>query len=163
MGDIVGLVEKASETIDEEEASRMAEKMLKGRFTLEDMGQQLTQIRKMGDLNGLIGMMPGAKNIKKQLANSNMDDKLLAHQQAIISSMTKKERLNPKLLNGSRRKRIALGSGTTVQDVNRVLKQFKQMSAMMKKAGKLGKRGLFQGTGLPTGLPTQIPFHGKLG
>ena len=158
MGDIVGLVEKASETIDEEEASRMAEKMMKGRFTLDDMGQQLSQIKKMGNLEGLIGMMPGAKNIKKQLANSNMDDKVIARQQAIIFSMTKKERLNPKILNGSRRRRIAFGSGTTVQEVNRVLKQFKQMSTMMKKAGK---RGFLQGGGLPSGLAGQIPFTGK--
>ena len=158
MGDIVGLVEKASETIDEEEASRMAEKMMKGRFTLDDMGQQLSQIKKMGNLEGLIGMMPGAKNIKKQLANSNMDDKVIARQQAIIFSMTKKERLNAKILNGSRRRRIALGSGTTVQEVNRVLKQFKQMSTMMKKAGK---RGFLQGGGLPSGLAGQIPFTGK--
>jgi len=158
MGDIVGLVEKASETIDEEEASRMAEKMMKGRFTLDDMGQQLSQIKKMGNLEGLIGMMPGAKNIKKQLANSNMDDKVIARQQAIIFSMTKKERINPKILNGSRRRRIAFGSGTTVQEVNRVLKQFKQMSTMMKKAGK---RGFLQGGGLPSGLAGQIPFTGK--
>jgi len=160
MGDIVGLVEKASEVVDQEEAEALTKKMLKGKFTLEDMAQQLGQIRKMGSLEGLLGMMPGAQKVKSQMANANLDDNLIARQEAIILSMTLKERQNPKILNGSRRRRIAAGSGSTVQDVNRVLKQFKQMSLMMKKAGKMGKKGLLRGGGLPPGMMPQLPPGG---
>jgi signal recognition particle subunit SRP54 len=148
-GDIVGLVEKASEIVDQQEAEKMAAKMLKGQFTLEDMAEQFKQLRKMGDIKGLMGMLPGAAKMKTQIANANIDDSIIARQQAIILSMTLKERQKPKLLNGSRRRRIAQGSGTTVQDVNRVLKQFKQMSQMMKKTGKMNKRGF---GGLPPGM-----------
>jgi signal recognition particle subunit SRP54 len=162
MGDIVGLVEKASEIVDEEEAARMTKKMLKGQFTLEDMGHQLKQIGKMGNLDGLLGMIPGANAIKNQMNVSKVDDKLIARQGAIISSMTKKERQIPKILNGSRRRRIASGSGTSVQDVNRVLKQFKQMSTMMKKAGKMGKRGLFGGGAFNGTIASQMPPLKKL-
>ena len=151
MGDVVGLVERAAETIDQAEAEAAAERMMKGQFTLEDLGNQLAQIRKMGDMEGLMGMMPGVGKIKKQMAQANVDNKAIARQQAIIQSMTPDERRRPKVLNGSRRRRIAAGSGTTVQDVNRVLKQFKQMSTMMKKMGKLGKKGLMRG-GLPPGM-----------
>ena len=161
MGDIVGLVEKASETINEEEAAQLTKKMLKGRFTLNDMSQQLAQIRKMGNLEGLLGMMPGAKNIKTQMASNNINDNMIARQEAIILAMTKEERITPKLLNGSRRRRIASGSGTSVQDVNRVLKQFKQMTTMMKKAGKMGKKGLMQGIGMPSTIVPPNPFTGK--
>jgi signal recognition particle subunit SRP54 len=160
MGDIVGLVEKAAEVVDQEEAEKMAKKMLKGQFTLDDMAQQLSQVKKMGSLEGLLGMMPGAKNIKKQMASANIDDKLIGRQEAIIRSMTKKERLNPKVLNGSRRRRIAEGSGTTVPDVNRVLKQFKQMSQMMKKVGKMGKNGMMRSGGMPPGIMPQMPPGG---
>jgi len=160
MGDVVGLVEKASEVVDQAEAEAMAKKMMKGNFTLEDMATQLSQIRKMGNLEGLLGMMPGAQKMKSQMANANLDDKLIARQEAIILSMTKKERQNPKVLNGSRRRRIAAGSGTSVQDVNRVLKQFKQMGTMMKKAGKMGKKGLMRGGGLPPGMMPQMPPGG---
>jgi len=151
MGDIVGLVEKAQEVVEEEEAEALAKKMMKGQFTLEDMADQFKKIRQMGSLEGLLGMMPGAKNIKKQMAGANVDDKTIARQEAIISSMTPIERRNPKILNGSRRRRIAVGSGTSVQEVNRVLKQHKQMSEFMKKAGKMGKKGMMRG--LPGGLP----------
>ena len=161
MGDIVGLVEKAAEVVDEEEAAKMTKKMLKGQFTLDDMGQQLAQIRKMGSLEGLLGMMPGTKKIKSQIASANLDDKLLTHQEAIILSMTKIERRNPRILNGSRRRRIASGSGTLVQDVNRVLKQFKQMSTMMKKAGKMGKHSLLQSNGIPSGVMPKMPPFGR--
>jgi signal recognition particle subunit SRP54 len=157
MGDVVGLVERAERAIEREDAEKMAAKMLKGRFTLEDMVEQLKQLRKMGDLSGLIDMLPGAAKMRKQIAAANIDDKLVARQEAIILSMTRAERRNPNLLNGSRRRRIAAGSGTTVQEVNRVLKQFKQMSTMMKKAGKMGKRGLFGG-GLPPGAMPPGPF-----
>ena len=160
MGDVVGLVEKASEVVDQAEAEAMAKKMMKGNFTLEDMAQQLAQIKKMGSLEGLLGMMPGAQKMKSQMANANIDDKMISRQEAIILSMTLKERQNPKVLNGSRRRRIAAGSGTTVQDVNRVLKQFKQMSTMMKKAGKMGKKGLMRGGGLPPGMMPQMPPGG---
>ena len=151
MGDVVGLVEKAAEVVDREDAEKMAAKMLKGKFTLEDMAEQFKQLRKMGDMEGLLGMLPGAAKIKDQIAAANIDDKMIARQEAVILSMTPKERRNPKLLNASRRKRIAAGSGTSVQDVNRVLKQYKQMSTMMKKAGKMGNRGLLDG-GLPPGI-----------
>ena len=112
----------------------------------------------MGDVEGLLGMLPGAAKMKDKIAAANIDDKTIARQEAVILSMTAKERRNPKLLNGSRRKRIAAGSGTSVQDVNRVLKQYKQMSTMMKKAGKMGKKGLLGG-GLPPGMmPPGGPF-----
>ncbi|NQW02310.1 MAG: signal recognition particle protein, partial [Rhodospirillales bacterium] len=161
MGDIVGLVEKAGEIVDQEEAEAMAKKMMKGQFTLDDMAQQLGQIKKMGSLEGLLGMMPGAQNIKKQMAGANVDDKLIGRQEAIIRSMTKKERINPKVLNGSRRRRIAEGSGTSVQDVNRVLKQFKQMSLMMKKVGKAGAKGMMRGGGMLPGMMPQMPPQGR--
>ena len=156
MGDVVGLVEKAQQVVDEEDAERMAKKMLKGQFTLDDMAEQLSQVKKMGSLEGLLGMLPGAQNVKKQMAAHNMDDSVILHQEAIIRSMTKAERRNPKVLNGSRRRRIATGSGTTVQDVNRLLKQFKQVSSMMKKAGKKGKRGMMQGM-MPGMMPGKMP------
>ena len=139
MGDVVGLVEKASEVVDKEEAEKLAAKMMKGRFSLDDMASQFRQIKKMGNIQGLIGMIPGAAKMKGQMAG--IDDRMIARQEAVILSMTPAERSNPKVLNGSRRRRIAAGSGTSVQDVNRLLKQFKQMSTMMKKAGKRGRKG----------------------
>jgi signal recognition particle subunit SRP54 len=151
-GDVVGLVEKAQEVISREDAEKMTAKMMKGRFSLDDMAAQFRQLRKMGSLDGLLGMIPGIGKIKKQMGDTGVDDKVLAHQEAIILSMTAKERRNPKVLNGSRRRRIAAGSGTTVQEVNRLLKQFKQMSAMMKKAGKMGKRGPMGMGGPPPGM-----------
>jgi len=157
MGDVVGLVEKAAEVVEQEDAERVAKKLMKGQFTLEDMAEQLSQIRKMGSLEGLLSMFPGAQKVKSQIAEANLDDKLIARQEAIILSMTPAERRNPKVLNGSRRRRIAAGSGTSVPEVNRVLKQFKQMSAMMKKAGKMGKKGLMRGGGLPPGMMPPMP------
>ncbi|MBT4219220.1 MAG: signal recognition particle protein, partial [Rhodospirillaceae bacterium] len=153
-GDIVGLVEKAAETIDKEDAEKLAKKMMKGQFSLNDMASQLDQIRKMGDVGGLMGMIPGMSKMKKQVAEANIDDKTIIRQQAIISSMTAAEREKPKVLNGSRRRRIAAGSGTSVQDVNRLLKQFKQMGTMMKKMGKMGKKGMLggMGGGMPPGM-----------
>ena len=164
MGDVVGLVEKAAQVVDAEDAEALAKKMMKGQFTLEDMAKQLGQVRNMGDIGGLMGMLPGAGKMKKQIAEANIDDKMIARQEAIILSMTLKERQNPKLLNGSRRKRIAAGSGTSVQDVNRVLKQFKQMGTMMKKMGKMGKRGMLgsmMGGGMPAGMPPMMPPRGR--
>ncbi|HSO42702.1 MAG TPA: signal recognition particle protein [Rhodospirillales bacterium] len=157
MGDVVGLVERATEVIQREDAEKLASKIVKGEFTLEDMAAQYQQIRKMGDLKGLIGMLPGIAKMKKQLAETKVDDKMIARQEAIILSMTPAERRNPKLLNASRRRRIAAGSGSTVADVTRLLKQHQQMSALMKKVGKLGKRGLLGGGGLPPGLMPPMP------
>ena len=155
MGDVVGLVEKAREMVDEEEAEAAAKRMMKGLFTFEDMQKQLSQVRKMGDVGGLLGMLPGAGKMKQQIADANIDDKMIARQEAIILSMTPKERRNPKVINGSRRKRIAAGSGTSVQEVNRLIKQHKQMSDMMKKAGKRGGlKGLMAGMGgMGGGMP----------
>jgi signal recognition particle subunit SRP54 len=151
MGDVVGLVEKAADVIEQEEAEKLAARMLKGQFTLDDMAGQLQQVRQMGDLQGMLGMLPGVGKMKQQLAQANVDDKTIGRQQAILSSMTKAERRRPKILNGSRRRRIAAGSGTTVQEVNRLLKQYQQMGTMMKKMGKMGKKGLMRGA-LPPGM-----------
>jgi signal recognition particle subunit SRP54 len=157
MGDVVGLVERAAEVINREDAEQLANKLVQGQFTLEDMATQFRQLRKMGDLKGLLGLLPGIAKVRKQLDEAKIDERLLARQEAIILSMTMGERRNPKLLNASRRRRIAQGSGTTVQDVNRLLKQHQQMSDMMKKVGKLGKRGLLPGGRLPPGILPPLP------
>jgi signal recognition particle subunit SRP54 len=157
MGDVVGLVERAAEVIEHEDAEKLAQKMVRGEFTLEDMAEQYKQLRKIGDIKGLLGMVPGIAKVKRQLEGANIDDKAIARQEAIILSMTPPERRNPKILNASRRRRIAAGSGTTVQDVNRLLKQHLQMSKMMKQMGKLGKRGLFSGGGLSPGVMPPLP------
>ncbi len=156
MGDVVSLVEKAAETIDREEAEKLARKMEKGSFDLDDMANQLRQIRKMGGMSGMMGLLPGIGKIKKQLEGANIDEGILKRQEAIISSMTKAERRNPDLLKASRKRRIALGSGTTVQDVNRLLKQFQDMQTMMKKVKKLGQKGLMR-----QGLSALMPRGGK--
>ncbi|MEE8274249.1 MAG: signal recognition particle protein [Alphaproteobacteria bacterium] len=153
MGDVVSLVEKAAETIDRDEAERLARKVQKGGFDFDDLAQQLRQLRKMGGMEGMLALLPGVAKARKQLAAANVDEKVLIRQQAIIDSMTRAERKNARLLNGSRKRRIAAGSGTTVQDVNRLLKQYKQMTGMMKRVGKLGKKGLMR-HGFP-GMPTQ--------
>ena len=152
MGDVVSLVERAQETIDREEAVRLARKAKKGGFDLDDLSKQIQQVRKMGGMEGLLGMLPGVGKVKRQLAEANVDVKLLDRQQAIISSMTPAERRNPKVLNSSRKRRIAGGSGTTVQDVNRLLKQVKQMNLVMKRANKLGEKGLMR-AGIPGLMP----------
>ena len=145
MGDVVSLVEKATEQFEADEAEALARKLQKGKFDLDDMAAQLKQITNMGDMEGLLGMLPGVGKMKKQLANANIDSKAIGRQTAIISSMTKSERANPKLINGSRRKRIAAGSGVDVQDVNRLLKQHRQMADMVRKMGKMGKKGMMRG------------------
>ncbi len=155
MGDIVSLVEKAAETADEDEAERLAAKLQQGNFDLDDLAGQLRQIRRMGGMGGMLGMLPGVGKIKKQLAGANIDEGIIKRQEAIIGSMTKSERKNPKLLNGSRRRRIAAGSGTTVPDVNRLLKQYQDMAGMMKKMKKLGQKGLMR-----HGLSALIPGGG---
>ncbi len=160
MGDVVGLVEKAAEVIDKKEAERLARKMQKGSFDLEDFASQLAQISKMGGLGKLMGLMPGVGKIKKQIAETDLDESLIKRQQAIISSMTPTERQKPELLKASRKKRVAAGSGTAVSDVNRLLKQFKDMNRMMKRMGKMGGKGLpadLMGQGMPGGLPDGLP------
>tara|TARA_E500000075_G_C6996323_1_gene327326 strand:+ start:2852 stop:4351 length:1500 start_codon:yes stop_codon:yes gene_type:complete len=138
MGDIVSLVEKAKETIDTENANKIAKKISKGLFDLDDMAQQLKQMSKMGGISGILGMLPGVSKVKKQMAESNMNDKIIIRQIAIISSMTPKEKRNPKLLNASRKRRIARGSGTEVSEINKLIKLYRQTSDMMKKFGKKG-------------------------
>jgi len=149
---VVSLVEKAAETVDQEEAAKLAKKISKGGFDLNDLATQLTQIRKMGGVTDLLGMLPGIGKMKKQIANADIDENLIKRQQAILSSMTPKERRYPKLLNASRKKRIASGSGSTVPEINRLLKQFKDMSRMMKKMGKMGRKGMLGG-GPPGSMP----------
>ncbi len=138
MGDVVGLVEKAAATIDKEESDALAKKMAKGQFDLNDLRSQLRQMTKMGGLGALAAMMPGMKKAKAAMAGGAMDDKVLLRMDAIIGSMTKKERVRPGLLNAKRKVRVAKGSGTTVQDVNKLLKMHKEMSRAMKKIRKMG-------------------------
>lgn len=155
MGDVVSLVEKAAESIDKEEAEKLAKKLEKGGFDLEDMLSQMRQIRKLGGMGGMMNLLPGMGKIKEQLKNANIDEKILDRQEAIILSMTKKERKKPDILNASRRRRIATGAGVTVADVNRLIKQYQDMSEMMKKMKKMGQKGLLrQGLGalMPKGL-----------
>jgi signal recognition particle subunit SRP54 len=142
MGDVVGLVEKAAETMDAEKAEKIAARMKKGQFTLEDLAEQLKQMQRMGGMSGVLGMLPGMGKIKKQAAGLSMDDRALIQQAAIVSSMTQAEKDNPKLLNASRKKRIAAGAGTSVQEINKLIKMHRQMADMMKKLGKGGMKGL---------------------
>jgi signal recognition particle subunit SRP54 len=159
MGDVVSLVEKASETIEVEEAERLAARMQKGQFDLDDMLSQLQQVSKMGGLGGLMGMLPGVSKMQKQMDAAGVDDKAIGRQAAIIQSMTKKERKNPKLLNASRKRRIASGSGTSPQQINRLLKQHMEMGRMMKQMGKMGGMtglgALLGGGGMPS--PGDMP------
>ena len=138
MGDVVSLVEKAAETIEVEEAEKIALKMQKGQFDFNDMLIQLQQVSKMGGLGGVLAMLPGVGKLQKQMASAGVDDKSIARQVAIIQSMTAQERKSPKLLNASRKRRVASGSGTTAQEINRLLKQQMEMARMMKKVGKMG-------------------------
>ncbi len=141
MGDVVSLVEKAVATLDQAEAEKLAAKMQKGTFDLEDFLSQLRQLKKMGGMGGLMGMLPGVAKVKKQLSEAKIDDGMLKRQEAIILSMTKAERRDPKVLNAKRRVRIANGSGTSVADVNRLMKQFGDMQKMMKQVQAMGKSG----------------------
>ncbi len=158
MGDIVSLVEKAQETIEAEEAERMARRMMKGRFNMNDLKMQLEQMQKMGGMEGIMSMMPGMGKMSKQMSAAGIDDKMIKRQIALIQSMTKKERANPQILQASRKKRIARGAGQQVSDLNKLLKMQRQMSDMMKKMGKMGKGkmlrqalgGMFgKGAGMP--------------
>ena len=138
MGDIISLVEKAATTIDAEKAARVAEKMRKGAFDLSDLREQLTQMKKLGGMSGLMSMLPGIAKIKNQLAERNLDDTVLKRQMAIIDSMTPDERRNPDVLKASRKRRIASGSGTKPEDINKLLKMHRTMADMMKAMGRGG-------------------------
>jgi len=154
MGDVVSLVEKAAETIDKDEADKLAERMLKGKFDMNDLRMQLSQMQRMGGLGMLAGMMPGMKKAKAAMAQSGMDDKVLVHMDAIIGSMTPKERARPELLNAKRKKRVAAGSGTSVQEVNKILKMHQEMGRAMKQIKKMGGlKGLGAMLGGGGGLP----------
>jgi len=144
MGDIVGLVEKAQENVAVEDAEKLARKLKSGDFDFNDMLSQLEQLKKMGGLGGVMNMLPGVQKMKAQMANANIDEKVVGRQTAIIRAMTKKERRDSKLLNGSRKRRIAAGSGTSVEEVNRLVKQFMEMSRVMKQMGKLGQKGMMR-------------------
>ncbi|MFC2250611.1 signal recognition particle protein [Labrys portucalensis] len=184
MGDIVSLVEKAAETIDAEKAAKIAAKMQKGAFDLDDLREQLVQMEKIGGMSGMLGLLPGMGKIKDQLANANLDEKLFKRQRAIIESMTPEERRKPEILKASRKRRIAAGSGTTPEQINRLLKMHMQMADMMKKMGgakkgALGKMASMFGLGggmpqlppgamdalakgqmppgMPSGLPSEMP------
>jgi signal recognition particle subunit SRP54 len=161
MGDVVSLVERAAETIDREKAEKIAAKMKKGEFDLEDLAEQLKQMQKLGGMGGVLGMLPGVGKMKAQLADANLDDSMLKRQGAIISSMTPKERRNPKVLDAKRKRRIAAGSGTKVEEINRLLKMHRQMADMMKAMGK--NKGLLSrmfggigGGGMPEPTPEMI-------
>lgn len=188
MGDVVSLVEKAAENVDQDEAERLAKRMMKGQFDLNDMLSQLRQLQKMGDMKGILGMLPGVGKMAKQLKNADVDPKMIKRQEAILLSMTPGERDQPALIKASRKKRIAAGSGTTVPDVNRLLKQYQQMATVMKQMKKKGLGGLMGamgamgggggmpggmglpgaggpggglGGGLPGGLPPGFPTKGR--
>jgi signal recognition particle subunit SRP54 len=165
MGDIVSLVERAAENIDQEQALRAAERMRKGKFDLNDLRDQLAQMDKIGGMGGVLGMLPGIGKMKAQIEQAGLGDGMIRRQRAIIDSMTAKERKNPDLLKASRKKRIAAGSGTKVEEVNKLLKMHRQMADMMKMMGGAGgKRGLGAalgnmlgiGGGMPQPSPEQI-------
>jgi len=143
MGDVLTLIEKAEQAFDEKKAQELTEKLMKNKFTLSDYYEQLTQVRSMGGLSDIAGMLPGVD--AKALAGASIDESMLTKTEAIILSMTQKERDNPALLNSSRKKRIAAGSGTAVVDINRLLKQFEAMQAMTKQISKGKMPAIFGG------------------
>ncbi|HRK70095.1 MAG TPA: signal recognition particle protein [Micropepsaceae bacterium] len=153
MGDVVSLVEKAAATLDADKAEAMAKRMQSGLFTLDDLAEQLRQMRKLGGMGGILGMIPGIAKVKNQLAEANLDDKVIKRQEAIISSMTRAERTKPDIINGSRRKRIARGSGVDVSEVNKILKMHRQMADMMKEMKKGKRGGLASLFGIGGGMP----------
>ncbi len=159
MGDVVSLVEKAAETIEKEDAEKMAKKMAKGTFDLEDLRTQLQQMSKMGGMKSVLGLLPGMGKLKGAMNQPGVDDKMFKRQEAIISSMTPAERQKPQLLNASRKKRVAAGSGTSVQEVNKLLKMHMQMAKMMKKMSKMGKGGRMPNLpgGMGGAMPGQLP------
>jgi len=158
MGDVVSLVEKVAEGVEAEEAEKLAAKLSKGEMDLNDLADQLRQLKKMGGISSLMGMLPGMGKMKNQMAQANIDESVIKRQEAIIQSMTPQERRKPAIIAASRKRRIAAGSGTSVPEVNKLLKQFMTMNKMMKKVGKLGKKGLMRG-GFPPmpGMPGMPP------
>ncbi len=156
MGDVVSLVERAAATIDAEKAQKTAAKMQKGEFDLQDLADQLGQMQKLGGMSSILGMLPGIGKMKKQLDGSGLDDRMFKQQAAIISSMTPKERRHPKILAASRKRRIAAGSGTSVQEINKLLKMHRQMADMMKSVSR-GKGGLAKMFGMGGGMPEMTP------
>jgi len=153
MGDVVSLVEKAAETIEQDEAEKLARKIEKGKFDLDDLGQQLRQMQKMGGLSGMMNLLPGmSKAQAEQLKKAKVDDSVLKRQLAMLASMTPTERRRPEIIKASRKQRIAAGSGTSVPEINKLLKQHMEASRMMKKVRKMGKKGLMRG-GLGSLLP----------
>jgi signal recognition particle subunit SRP54 len=144
LGDVVGLVEKAAETIDQDEAEALAAKMAKGKFDMDDYAKQLKQITKMGSISNILGMLPGMGQMKEQLGNANIDPNIIKRQIAIISSMTRDERARPEILKASRKKRVAAGSGTSVQEVIKLIKTYDDISDVMKRMNKLGAKGLMR-------------------
>jgi signal recognition particle subunit SRP54 len=167
MGDIVSIVEKAAATIKQDEAEKLAARMAKGQFDMNDLRMQLQQMQRMGGLGALAGLMPGMKKAKAAMANSGMDDKVLLHMDAIIGSMTAKERTKPELLNAKRKIRVAKGSGTTVQDVNKLLKMHMEMAKAMKQIKKMGGLkglgALFGKGGLGAAMPGLDQQGGGMG
>jgi signal recognition particle subunit SRP54 len=165
-GDVVALVEKAAAEFDQAEAEKVARKLAKGQFDLDDLAGQLRQLQKMGGMQGIMGLLPGVQKVKKQLADTGVGDKMLKRQEAIITSMTPKERRKPDLLNASRKRRIAAGAGVDVAEVNRLLKQHRTMAdafkAMSRDGGKGMARmaqamGMMPGGGMPGGMPGAMP------
>ncbi|MGD2133603.1 MAG: signal recognition particle protein [Maricaulaceae bacterium] len=146
-GDVVSLVEKAAEEVDQEKAEKLAKRMAKGQFDLNDFAEQLRALQRMGGLGGVLGMLPGVGKAKNAMAAMNMDDGVIKRQEAIILSMTPKERAKPDIIKSSRKRRIAAGSGTQVPEVNKLLKTYRQMADMMKKLGKGGMKSLMGGMG----------------
>ena len=155
MGDIVSLVEKAAEDLDEEKLKKAEEKLKKGQFSLDDYLSQLRQMKKMGGIEGVMSFLPGVSKIKSQMDQAGVDEKIITQNEAVILSMTKRERENPKIIDGSRKKRIANGSGTDIATINKLLKQFKMMSEMMKKMSKGNLKGMSD-KGIPPELFNQL-------
>jgi len=155
MGDVVSLVEKVSEGIDEEKLKKDEEQLKKGLFTLDSYLSQLRQMKKMGGMEGVLSLLPGVNKIKKQMENASIDEKIITTNEAIILSMTKRERKDPKVINGSRKKRIAIGAGADISTINKLLKQFKMMSDMMKKMSQGNKNPIPSGS-IPDELLNQL-------
>lgn len=143
MGDVVSLVEKAVENVDEDEAKRMEKKLRKGQFDMDDLAKQLKMMRKMGGIGGMMGLIPGLNKFKKQI-DSNVDDRTILRLESIIYSMTRQERKSPKIINGSRKRRIAAGAGVDIPEVNKLIKQHKQMEGVLKKIGRMDKKTLMR-------------------
>jgi signal recognition particle subunit SRP54 len=159
MGDVVSLVEKAAETLDQEEAEKLAKRLERGKFDLDDLGQQLKSMQKMGGITDMLNLLPGmSKAQQAKLEKANVDDRMIQRQLAILSSMTPGERRRPEIVKARRKQRVAAGSGTTVQEVNKLMKQHKEASRMVKRVKKMGKKGLMRG-----GLGGLMPGGGGFG